>query len=50
LKYSTVKLIRKWLDSKKNISSLDNNADRTLLILIDKKIWLIFLIIVSHRI
>ena len=27
LKYSTVKLISKWLDSKENISSLDNNAE-----------------------
>ncbi|CAB4386738.1 unnamed protein product [Rhizophagus irregularis] len=26
-KYSTVKLISKWLDSKENISSLDNNAE-----------------------
>ncbi|PKK76642.1 hypothetical protein RhiirC2_845019 [Rhizophagus irregularis] len=26
-KYSTVKLISKWLDSKENISSLDNNQE-----------------------
>ena len=26
-KYSTVKLISKWLDSKENISSLDNNLE-----------------------
>ncbi|RGB36793.1 hypothetical protein C1646_757676 [Rhizophagus diaphanus] len=26
-KYSTVKLISKWLDSKENISSLDNNTE-----------------------
>ena len=26
-KYNTVKLISKWLDSKENISSLDNNTE-----------------------
>ena len=26
-KYSTIKLISKWLDSKENISSLDNNTE-----------------------